>query len=359
VDDEPANIQVLYELLAARHEVFCATEGTTALTMAEQMRPDLILLDVIMPEMEGDEVCRRLKSNAATRDIPVIFLTSCADPDRVVNGFSLGAMDYVTKPFRPPELLARVNTHIHLRLARQEIARQNAELKEQQKLFLEMIPHDLRTTLGVIQGYAEMLLRRPRKKECDPCPQHLEEILEGCRRQKTLINDLFDVGRLKAGQFALNKTPVPIDTLIAAALEIEATTPETAQLMVTLPEDLPEVRVDARSIQRVLTNLLTTARTYASGSTVVTIRAWQQAHEVVVAVCDEGEEIAPEDVTRIFVPYYWARRKGTTEGAGLSLYLVRLLVEAHGGRVWVEREEGRENRFCFSLPLDKGVPLNT
>jgi signal transduction histidine kinase len=353
IDDDTTSIRVLYELLQEQYQLFGTTEGCTALELAGQLVPDLILLDVIMPEMNGFEVCRALKENDITRDIPVIFLTARSDLGDIVHAFSLGAVDFVTKPFLSAELAMRVTTHIQLRLARQEIARKNLELEEQQGLFLYMIPHDLRTSLTIIQGYAERLLRMSglENAQCESCVQQVREILRGCDRQKAMITDLVDVGRLKAGQFVVRKMPVPVGTLVTAVLQNAGSILEVARFMVEVPDTLPEVSVDDYCIERVLLNLLTNAQKFSPDGSTIYIRAWHQEHEVVVAVCDEGEEIPPVDVAKIFVPYYRARENGTTEGVGLGLYVSKLLVEAHGGRIWLAREPARENRFCFSLPL--------
>ena len=353
VDDDPANIRILNEMLAEKYEVFATTEGHRALTMAEQLRPDLILLDVIMPEMAGEEVCRKLKENSATTDIPVIFLTSCTDPERVLSGFNLGAVDYVTKPFWPPELLARVVTHIQLRQARQEIARKNAELQEQQGLFLHMIPHDLRTTLAIIRGYAERILRQKQEQQdgCGSCAEQVREILKGCDRQKALITDLIDVARLRAQQYPLHKIPITVGYLVTAVMQHAGSILDPLRFRVEVSDDLPEVLVDERCMDRVLLNLLTNAQKYSPPESLIVIRAWQDRGSIIVAVCDQGAEIAPENLDKIFVPYYRAYQEGTTEGEGLGLYIAKLLVEAHNGHIWVSREEGRENRFCFTLPL--------
>ncbi len=130
VDDASANIRMLHSLLRDRHRVVFATSGDDALEQAARLLPDLILLDIIMPEMDGYEVCRRLKINLLTADIPVIFITGCSDTEDVVQGFTLGAADYVVKPFRSGELLARVATHLQLRQARQELNRKNEELEK-------------------------------------------------------------------------------------------------------------------------------------------------------------------------------------------------------------------------------------
>ncbi len=353
VDDDPANIRILNEILAEQYEVFGTTNATQAMAMTEHLVPDLILLDLVMPEMSGEELCRRLKDNVTTRDIPVIFLTSCTDPERIVNGFYLGAVDYVTKPFRPPELLARVTTHIQLRLARQEVAQKNAELMEQQGLFLHMIPHDLRTSLAIIRGYAERLLRlnSEHHEECESCADPIREILKGCDRQKALITDLVDVARLRAEQYPLTRRPVAVNYLVVAVMQHAGSILEPMRFRVNVPEELPEVNVDERGIQRVLLNLLTNAQKYSPPESMIAVRAWQEGNRVIVAVCDQGEEIVPEELAKIFIPYYRAFQEGTTEGEGLGLYIAKLLVEAHGGKIWVARENGLENRFCLSLPV--------
>ncbi len=353
IDDDPANIRVLNEILSEHYEVFGTTEGLHAETMADQVRPDLILLDVVMPNISGEEVCRRLKDNAVTLDIPVIFLTSGTDPERIITGFNLGAVDYVTKPFRPPELLARVATHIQLRLARQEVAKKNAELLEQQGLFLHMIPHDLRTSLAIIRGYAERLLRQNREHHdrCESCAEQINEILKGCDRQKALITDLMDVARLRAEQYPLTRIPVAVEYLVAAVMQHAGSILEPLRYRVTVPAELPDVCVDERGIQRVLLNLLTNAQKYSPPDSMIAIRAWQEGSRVIIAVCDQGKEIVPEEVAKIFIPYYRAFQEGTTEGEGLGLYIAKLLVEAHEGQIWVARENGRENRFCISLPV--------
>ena len=133
VDDGPEIIEVLIELLAETHEIIFSTTGRQALKLAAA-NPDLILLDINMPDMDGYSVCRELKANSNFKDIPVIFLTSCSNNDEIVKGFAVGAVDFITKPFLPNELLARVTTHLQLRLAKREVERKNAELDEAKEL---------------------------------------------------------------------------------------------------------------------------------------------------------------------------------------------------------------------------------
>lgn len=353
VDDEPASVALLTRLLPQQYQLLGATDGQTALELAGQYRPDLILLDVRMPEMDGYDVCRALKEKPETADIPVIFLTSLTEAEAVVKGFALGAVDYIIKPFTSIELNARVNTHLQLQATKEELARKNAELREQQNLFLVMIPHDLRTSLAIIQGYTELLQRemRKRKGKDGTCGSLAREILQGCDRLKSLLNDLVDVGRLKAGLFTLRKLNLPISTLITATLENYQDTHDGTRLRVDISDDLPEVEIDSHSMERVLINLLANAEKYSAPGSAIFVRAWRRDHEIVVAVYEEGDEINYLDRDKIFAPYYRSYRTNTTEGVGLGLHIAKLLVEAHGGEIWVDRDEDRRNRFCFSLPL--------
>jgi two-component sensor histidine kinase len=152
VDDAPDNIEILNELLEKEYEVFFATSGAEALSLSLSILPDLILLDIVMPGMDGYDVCRALKENESSQDIPIIFLTSCTDNDDLVKGFGVGAVDYITKPFQANELLARVNTHVQLRHARREVERKNADLEkalEQNRMLVREVYHRVKNNLNV------------------------------------------------------------------------------------------------------------------------------------------------------------------------------------------------------------------
>jgi signal transduction histidine kinase len=153
-DDVVKNLQVIGTMLRnAGYEVMPATSGRQALERVRAQLPDLVLLDLMMPEMDGLEVCRHLKEDTLTRQIPIIFLKASNEMEHLVKGFAAGAVDYVTKPFNPPELLARVRTHIELTQARERLR----ELNEEKNEFMGIVAHDLRNPLGAVQGYAEMI----------------------------------------------------------------------------------------------------------------------------------------------------------------------------------------------------------
>jgi two-component system sensor histidine kinase KdpD len=216
-----------------------------------------------------------------------------------------------------------------------------------------MIPHDLRTSLAIIQGYAELLQRVLRKREVTDGTGGIlvGELLQGCDRLNSLLNDLVDVGRLKAGLYPLRKSILPVTTLIATTLESYRDTHDGITLQVELPDNLPEVEIDNHSMERVLMNLLANVGKYSAPGSTIFVRAWRQEHDIVVAVCEEGDEITLCDRYKIFGPYYRSSLTNTTEGVGLGLHIAKLVVEAHGGAIWVDRDDNRRNRFCFTLPL--------
>src|SRR5437762_7724646 len=168
VDDITKNLQVVGTMLRnAGYEVMPTTSGAQALERVRVQLPDLILLDLMMPEMDGLAVCERLKADPLTRRIPVIFLTASNEMEHLVKGFEAGAVDYVTKPFNPPELLARVRTHVELKQARERLRKMNNEKNE----FMGIVAHDLRNPLGAISGYAEMLKEETESLQPSPIEQ--------------------------------------------------------------------------------------------------------------------------------------------------------------------------------------------
>src|SRR5262245_30053313 len=217
VDDISKNLQVVGTLLRKEgYRIVPATSGAQALERVRAETPDLILLDLMMPEMDGLEVCRRLKADSATRSIPVIFLTASNEMEHLVSAFEVGAVDYVTKPFNPPELLARVRTHLELKHARDTIVRYGQELgrlNEEKNEFMGIAAHDLRNPLSAIKGFSEMIVENAQallRKEADDPAVSFKEIEEfGSRigmtttRMMEMVQNLLDANRIERGEMKL------------------------------------------------------------------------------------------------------------------------------------------------------------
>ena len=217
VDDITKNLQIVGTMLRnAGYEVMPTTSGAQALERVRVQLPDLILLDLMMPEMDGLQVCQRLKADPLTRRIPVIFLTASNEMEHLVKGFEAGAVDYVTKPFNPPELLARVRTHVELQQARQRLREMNNEKNE----FMGIVAHDLRSPLTAIYGFSEMIQQEP-EMDYRELREFAGRIHDTARRMTEMVQNLLDANRIERGEMKLNLVPTDLVSLVASVVETQ------------------------------------------------------------------------------------------------------------------------------------------
>src|SRR6266496_1327455 len=217
VDDITKNLQVVGTILRqAGYAVTPATSGAEALEGVRERLPDLILLDLMMPEMDGLEVCRRLKADPAARRIPVIFLTASNEMEHLVKGFEAGAVDYVTKPFNAPELLARVRTHLELRHARERLREMNDEKNE----FMGIVAHDLRSPLTAIYGFSEMIQQEP-EMDYRELREFVDRIHDTAKRMTEMVQNLLDANRIERGELNLNPIPTELSSLLSSLTEAQ------------------------------------------------------------------------------------------------------------------------------------------
>jgi len=363
VDDHLPNIDVLRSFLEREgYRVLSASSGSEALARVQQDKPGLILLDVLMPEMDGFTVCRILKSAEETRSIPVIMVTALQDPEHVVRGLEAGADDFVSKPFIAAELLARVRAHLrtkalHDELARQlEIAqRQHAELQRLETLkeaLTEMIVHDLNNPVTSILGNLELIRQLPPALSA-PQQEALDAAISATRRLMRMIRNLIDLRHLEEGRWMLQRTPVEIGQLAAqvlAELDIPHLRPELVTQVMLEPATL---WLDRYLIERVLANLLDNAIKYTRGEGPILVEGQIAGGQYRLSVSDRGPALPAHLRERIFEPaaQLEARDAGLPRGITLGLTFAKLAVEAHGGRMYVEPHEGAGNRFVVELPL--------
>lgn len=226
------------------------------------------------------------------------------------------------------------------------------ELQEQRDDLIRTVSHDLRTPLTVIQGQAQMaekMFEVPGQE--DRVKQSVGSILSGARRMNSMIMDLVDSARMEAGQLKLERTLVQLRPWLLDLKARLIDVMEMDRVRVEVPEGLPPVSADPNRLERIFTNLLSNALKYSSPDTEVSVTAEKQDGMVRVSVSDRGGGIPPEDLPRLFQRFYRAKGTRKTEGLGLGLYITRMMVEAHGGRIWVESEPGRGSSFSFTLPV--------
>ena len=373
VDDTPDNREIMTALLkGCGYAVAVFQGGREALEQVASLQPDLILLDVLMPDISGFETCRRLKAHEATREIPVIFMTALSDTSQKLAGFEAGAVDYVTKPLNGPEVLARVRTQIALADLRRELAARNAELEarnaelareagervqvqaalQRSNAELEQLAyvasHDMQEPLRMIASYLQLVEQRYQDKLDSDGREFIAYAVDGAKRLQRLINDLLTYSRV--GTKAKPFEPVSLDDVVRIALgNLRIAIEESGASVEVGP--LPVVSGDASQLVQLLQNVLGNAIKFRGREAPrVTVQATFAGGEWTIAVRDNGIGIAPAHFERIFVLFQRLHGHGAYPGTGIGLALCKRIVERHGGRIGVESAQGQGATFHFTLP---------
>jgi signal transduction histidine kinase len=366
VDDMPANLGVLTTHLEREgYTAVVAQGGEECITRAQFVRPDLILLDVMMPGLDGFETCRRLKSAPETRDIPVVFMTALTDTGDKLTGFSVGGIDYVTKPLDGAEVLARIDTHLTLHNLRRELAQQNEQLQHEiaarretedalrrSNTELEQLAyvasHDMQEPLRMVASYLQLVAQRYRGQLDADADEFIGYAVDGAKRMQALINDLLAYSRL--GTKARPFEPTDCDKVVDIALGNLAIARADSGAQVTR-DPLPRVMGDASQLLQLFQNLLANAFKFKRADP-LQVHIGAQAIDGAwrISVSDNGIGIAPEYFERIFVLFQRLHGRGDYPGTGIGLALCKKIVERHGGAIAVESTEGQGSTFSFTIP---------
>jgi two-component system, sensor histidine kinase and response regulator len=354
-DDTPENLRLLVTVLSAQgHQVRAVTGGQHALAAAERDPPDLVLLDINMPDMNGYEVCARLKQRPALADIPVVFLTAMSDVADIVRAFDVGGVDYITKPFQLAELQARVRTHLALRRTQFQLRESLDKLQALEKLrddLVHMLVHDMRSPLMALMGHLSMVEDEAKAKLSDEAVSDLAAASRGAADIARMANDLIDVSRLEAQQMPIDCGEHDLGAIIRDVARTFAALDTSRALELRVPE-LLTVHCDGGLVRRVIENLLGNAFKHTPGSSA--IQVWAARHDggARVTVADEGPGVPLDARERIFDKFAGAalRKDHHYHSSGLGLAFCKLAVLAHGGRIGVEPREPRGSVFWFELP---------
>ena len=351
VDDTVENLRVLAGMLTTNgFDVRPVTSGHDALNAVAHATPDLILLDVMMPDMDGFEVCARLKSSPRTRDIPVIFLTALNEMDHKIRGFDVGGNDYITKPFQMQEVLSRVRNQLALQSARRDLAVSLQRLQELEQLrddLVNMVVHDMRSPLMVLMMDLAMLKSADRADAA--------ELFDSAERTTQLLNQmtntLLDVSRLEQGQMPLQRAPCDLRALAERVCR-EMNVLEPGRSLTCGAEQPVTVSCDESLIARVLSNLISNGikHTPAEGALSVCVSARDGAARV--SVQDQGPGVPAEVRPRLFEKFgaMSVRKERRYHSAGLGLAFCKLAVQAHSGTIGVDSAPGGGSSFWFELP---------
>jgi len=375
VDDEPRNLEVLAGILGAQgFQVITAEDGEEALNLVRERGPDVILLDVVMPHVDGFEVCRRLKADPATVFIPVVIITALRGSRERIKGAESGADEFVSKPFDSVELVTRVKSlarvkRLHDQLAAYnqelerrvvertaELQRALAELKELDRLkseFIANVSHELRTPLLHVKGTVTLLTDGALGELTPEQLRGLKVTEVAVGQLERVVEDIVDFGDVHGRE--MDMEAVRVGEACQSALQ--AVTPQAAKhgltLRMSVPPELPPVRADMAALTRVLRHLLDNAVKFSAPNGLVQVLAERRGHLVRIAVKDQGPGITEEERARIFQPFYQSDGSSTRKagGMGLGLALVNELLSQHDTQVQLETELGAGSTFYFDLPI--------
>ncbi len=357
IDDDPVNLGVLFDYLGnLGFEILLSQDGKSAVLQAEQEQPDVILLDVIMPGIEGFETCRRLKSNQNTKDIPVIFITALTDTADKVQGFEVGGVDYITKPLQYEEVLARVKAHLTIRKQQQHIQKQNEHLRElnvSKDRFFSIIAHDLRGPLSSLRNLAQLVTENFDNYRPDEFKKMISLQYTATENLYKLMDNLLTWSRIQRGM--IDYRPQQMDLRMIIVRNVTLLTPNAEQKQITLKNLVQEqmgVYADLNMVDTVVRNLISNALKFTKPGGIVAVSVAQDEQYVEVSISDTGVGIPEKTLPLLFRIDVNCKRLGTAreEGTGLGLILCKEFVERHSGRIWVESEVGKGTTFRFTLP---------
>jgi two-component system sensor histidine kinase/response regulator len=355
VEDQPANLQIVGAVLGKLgHEIIPAEDGATALKRVALRPPDLILLDLLMPGMDGCEVCQKLKASPAWQHIPVIFLSAADDKELIVRALDSGAVDYITKPFNQAELISRVRTQMNLKQARDRL-RQLAEDKDE---LLGILAHDLKNYLGGMNVSAGLLHRQLARFNDERVAQLAENILRTSSQSLAFVKEFLANA---AADHGVSFQQAEVNLAATAAATARRYEEAAGQKKITIhfepPADAVVARADSTAVDQVLDNLVSNAVKFSPPrkSVFLSVRSAPNYAECVVR--DEGPGFSAQDQVQMFQRYgrLSARPTGGEPSTGLGLSIVRKLIAGMGGELECQSVPGLGASFIVRLPPYHGT----
>ncbi len=416
VEDSPTQLeQLAYILESEGYRVKTAINGAMGLKVIQEEKPALVITDILMPEMDGYDLCKTLKNTHETKDIPVMLLTNLSDPHDVIKGLQSGADNFLTKPYNKDFLLSRiryilVNQEIRqtspvsnmgmeivfggkkyfinsdkiqiidlllstyenaiqkngelaeanqqlLRMHR-ELAKKNHELEKlnrEKNKFLSMAAHDLRNPIGAILSFGLILQEEGKKKLSEDEQEFVKIIVKSSDFVLQLLNELLDISVIESGEVNLKTMEVEFTTLVQNNISLNRVLADKKDIELVYESNLEEleISIDPVKIEQVLNNLISNAIKFSFPNNTIKVFVKKGINELYFGVKDTGQGIPATEINKLFIPFEKLSVKSTAgeKSTGLGLVIVKKIMEAHKGRVEVESQQGKGSTFTCTLPL--------
>jgi K+-sensing histidine kinase KdpD len=368
VEDNQENMDLLvYFLRPQGYEIVSVQDGLSALHKVEEGHPDIILLDIMLPKMDGYEVCGRLKKDPKTKFIPIIMLTALKELKDKVKALEVGADDFLSKPFENIELLARVKSLLRLKDYHDELQSKNLELAEKNDSLMGMdrfkedltnlIIHDMKNPLFVIQGNLQMMSMSMENVPPEILKKYTQRIERSSQQLLRMVVNLLDISRIEDGTINLKNDHANINEIVEEIIKRIKDYPENQnkEISVDLDSDLPDLIIDKSVMERVFENLINFSITNLvdeGNVTITTVAADDQKIQLVTH--DSGTQIPKNYHDKIFEKFSQTEIKnsGYRVDRALGLTFCKMAVEAHKGSMWLDLENKVGNKFIIELPID-------
>ncbi|MDH3598060.1 MAG: hybrid sensor histidine kinase/response regulator [Candidatus Tectomicrobia bacterium] len=345
VDDHPGNVEILEDILADDYPLATASSGEDALILARTFRPALILLDIMMPGMDGYDTCRRLREMPTLRHTKIVMVSAKAMVNERLYGYEAGADDYVTKPFDLDELRAKVRVYLRLKSVE--------ELDQLKSDVLSLLSHETATPLNGILGPLQ-LLRETLEMDTEQI-EYLDIAYQSAERLHTLYTKVCTLSALRAGQWTLIQESADLQDVVDQAVQAVAQTATASHVQIDLTRlHGARVPLDRTQMQDVVMTLLDNAIRVSPPASQVAVRLWREVSHLCLSVSDQGPGIAPVFLPQVFEPFAHADMRHHTGGHGLSLPIAQQIVEAHGGAIEVRSVQEEGTVFTVRLPVMAG-----
>ncbi|GBU27372.1 hypothetical protein R84B8_00902 [Treponema sp. R8-4-B8] len=358
VDDNIENLTAIKNTLKDQYEVFPCSSAVNMFDLLEHFKPDLVLLDVEMPDINGYEAAAKLKSNEIFKDIPIIFLTSMNDAESEMAGLNLGAVDYIHKPFAAPLLLRRIKTH--LSLIDHQLEAQNASRAKGE--FLSHMSHEIRTPLNAIIGMINISLNTEDINKIKNC---LQRANNASKHLMHIINDILDMSKIEAHKFELSYVEFNFEKTITNIFNVTNVRAEEKDinLSVNINKNVPTYIIsDELRLSQIIINLVNNAIkfTLEKGKVTLSVEKTDESNGDItlrIEVADSGIGISEEQQKKLFTSYNQADSNISKNfgGTGLGLAISKEIVELMNGKIWIESELNKGSKFIFTIKVQKGT----